>query len=410
MESKHLISKAIWLLPLVVAAPLGLDTCLPGIPQIMHMMSSSPGVTQWIISGFLLCMSLSQLVFGPLVDTWGAQKIFMSGGVLYIVGLLGAALTVDIQPLILLRLLQGIGAGAMAVSVFSTVPLSFHGPDVGKVFSLFNGMISLVPVTGPIIGGFLIIHYGWQSTFWFVGVFVLLCVTVAFFKPLPKRGCHQKVELLPLVKGYGQVIRSSNFQLGCFASSYAFATQLIFFSSAPVVLIDHLHVSVDRFGYYFAVNAMAISLGSLLTSKLLGKVTESKILFIGATSLFVAMVGFLFTSLFYGISVWGYIIPSTIGSFGFALLMGAGASVALSSFKSLAGTASALMAAVQMSFASLVAWWVMRNWSDSWIPMIIAYCILSVATFLQLFKHYYQAKRHCCKVRDEVNVYLIERP
>lgn len=393
MVSKYSISKAIWLLPLVIAAPLGLDSCLPGIPQITLMMSSSLGVTQWLISGFLLCMSLSQLFFGPLVDAWGPQKIFLSGGALYTVSLIGAALTSNIQPLIFFRLLQGIGAGAMAVSVFSTVPLYFHGPDVGKVFSLFNGVISLVPVTGPIIGGVLIVHYGWQSTFWFVSGFVLLCVVLAFFKPLPKDGWHKKIELLSLVKGYGQVIRSSNFQLGCLASSYAFATQLIFFSSAPVVLINHLHVPVDRFGYYFAVNAMAISLGSLLTSKLLGKITEAVILFIGASSLFIAMAGFILTSVFYGTSVWGYIIPSTVGSFGFALLMGAGASVALSSFKTLAGTASALMAAVQMSFASLVAWLVMLNWSDNWISMIIAYCLLSVATFLQLFRHLYQAKR-----------------
>ncbi|MCW2258134.1 hypothetical protein M2263_004225 [Providencia alcalifaciens] len=53
--------------------------------------------------------------------------------------------------------------------------------------------------------------------------------------------------------------------------------------------------------------------------------------------------------------MWRFIIPATVGSFGFALLMGAGASIALSPFKALSGTAAALIATIQMSFTSIVA-------------------------------------------------------
>ncbi|OKP00015.1 multidrug effflux MFS transporter [Xenorhabdus eapokensis] len=384
-QKRNITVQLIWLFPLVIAAPLGLDLCLPGMPMISRELHSLPGMTQWLISGFVLCLSLSQLFFGPMVDQLGAQRVFLYGGAFYTLGSLGVYFADSFSLIIVLRLMQGCGAGAMGVSVLASIPLRFQGAVIGKVFSILNGVISLVPVLAPIIGGVLVVNYGWRSTFYVLGVFTLLCCFLALWKPLLE-GCQDFVfQPETVFSGYLKVLRHPEFLLGCFASSLGFASQLIFFSSSPVVLIEMLHIPVDRFGYYFSVNAVAITAGSLLTAKFLGLVKATKMLNSGALLLLLAMIGFVLTVYLFKISVWPYLISATLGSLGFAILIGTGAAIALSPFTHLAGRASAMMAAIQMSFSSLIAWLVMTYWSSDWRAMIIAYFLLSIAIWILLY-------------------------
>lgn len=386
-HQKSVLAHILCLFPLVIAAPLGLDIFLPGVPMAALELGSHAGMTQWLISGFVMCLSLSQLFFGPLVDRWGSQRVLLCGSSVYALGALGVYFADSISLLISLRLIQGCGAGAMAVAVFASVPLRFHGAVVGKVFSILNGMISLVPVLAPIIGGALIVRYGWKSSFYLLGIFALLCRVLASWRPLPEgAGSDTSAPAVSVMAGYFNVLRHPQFQLGCFCGSFGFATQLIFFSSSPAVLIETLHIPVDRFGYYFAINALAITVGSLLTARLLGRVKESVLLLGGALLLLLAGSGFLITVYLTGISVWAYIAAATTGSMGFAVLIGTGAAVALTPFTQMAGRASALLAAIQMLFSSLVSWWVIATWSPQWTSMIVAYVLLAAATMVLLYR------------------------
>ncbi|CDG18666.1 multidrug effflux MFS transporter [Xenorhabdus doucetiae] len=384
-RKRSIIVQLIWLFPLVIATPLGLDLCLPGMPMISRELGSLQGMTQWLISGFVLCLSLSQLLFGPMVDQLGSQRVFLYGGVFYTLGSLGVYFADSFSLMVVLRLMQGCSAGAMGVSVLASIPLRFQGAAIGKAFSILNGVISLVPVLAPIIGGVLVVSYGWRSSFYVLGIFTLLCCLLALWKPLPKKCQDTEFQLVTIFSGYLKVLRHPEFLLGCFASSFGFASQLIFFSSSPIVLIEVLHIPVDRFGYYFSVNAVAITAGSLLTARLLGVVKVTKMLSGGALLLLLAMFGFVLTVYLFRISVWPYLISATFGSLGFAILIGTGAAIALSPFTHLAGRASAMMAAIQMSFSSLIAWLVITYWSSSWWSMMIAYFLLAIAIWILLF-------------------------
>ncbi|MEY4922233.1 MAG: hypothetical protein RLY17_950 [Pseudomonadota bacterium] len=387
INRKYVLVQVMVLFPLVIAAPLGLDIFLAGVPMAALELGSQAGITQWLISGFVLCLSLSQLFFGPVVDRWGSQRVLLCGCSVYALGALAVYFADSISQLITLRLVQGCGAGAMAVAVFASVPLRFHGAMVGKVFSILNGMISLVPVLAPIIGGALIVRYGWKYSFYLLGIFALLCMVLASWQPLPagKEG-DTSTPGVSVLAGYINVLRHPQFQLGCFAGSFGFATQLIFFSSSPIVLIEMLQVPVDRFGYYFAINALAITSGSLLTARLLGRVQENVILFVGAILILLAGLLFIITVYLFFISVWAYILAATIGSMGFALLIGTGAAIALTPFNQMSGRACALMAAIQMSFSSLLSWLVIATWSAQWSSMIVAYVLLAAAIMVLLYR------------------------
>lgn len=384
----------ICLLILAIAAPLGLDLCLPGIPLMFKEENLPAGMTQWVISGFILSWSFSQLFFGPLLDRVGAKPVLLCGSIIYAFGAVSVYVIDSAVGLIVLRFVQGCGAGAMAVSVSASIPLCFRGAEVGKMFSLMNGVISLVPILAPSLGGILIVLFGWRSSFYFLAGFVALSGLLAGLQTLPgKPKEHQpKTAFSPFpLSGYLTIIQHPEFRMGCLASSCGFATQLIFFSSSPVVLIDTLSIPIERFGHYFAVNALAITFGSLLIARLQGRINNVAILYGGALMLVLAMCGYLITVHITSISVWPYLLSATLGSLGFAVLIATGAAMALSPFSTLAGQASALLAATQMSFASLIAWGVMYSWSHDWWSMIAAYGLLAAILLLQL--QFYRANR-----------------
>lgn len=135
------------------------------------------------------------------------------------------------------------------------------------------------------------------------------------------------------------------FRSGCLFSTAGFASQLIFFSAAPLVLMQTLKIPPDRFGLFFAADALAVVAGSLLNSWLSGRVSET------------------------------------------SLLTGKGTAVALSPFSTLAGTASALLTAIQMSAAALIAAGVITFCQDDWSVMIHAYLLLATgAGAVRLFQ------------------------
>ncbi|MGF1833683.1 MFS transporter [Photobacterium sanguinicancri] len=384
-KNKYIFSAA-WLFPLVAAAPLGLDICLPSMTIISDDLGSSLSLTQWVISGYVLCLSIGQLVFGPLVDRYGAQKIFVLGAMLFCFNAALVYFVTTMPVLLFLRILQGVGASAVAVSIFSSVPKLFSGNVIGKVFGILNGVISLVPLLAPIIGGIIVSNYSWQGTFYFLAIYLILCLLLIIKKPLPRVKTPTKRCFYDVMSGYRQVWLKPEFKLGCLASACGFASQLIFFSSSPIVIVDVLNISVSEFGYYFSVNALAITCGSVVAAKCMGKYKEITLLHYGGLMIFIAGLGLLMTSLT-ELSVWGYILPASFGSFGFALLMAAGASIALSSFKELSGTASALMACIQMTFASIVSWIVIANWSADWVSMIMGYFVLSITIMILLLMY-----------------------
>lgn len=151
--------------------------------------------------------------------------------------------------------------------------------------------------------------------------------------------------------------------------------------------MEQLNIGVVHFGGYFAVNAMAITVGSLTTARLLGRIKPLLLMSAGAMLILLASVGYAGVMYIHGPYVWGFILPATVGSTGFAILISTGASVALSPFRVLAGSASALMATVSMLFASLVSWGVMSLWREDWLLIMIADLLLGMAVMLLLLKY-----------------------
>lgn len=135
------------------------------LPTITSYFNAEIALSQWTITGYLVAMTASMLIFARLSDTIGKNRMFLAGMAVFTASSLVCALAPTLPVLIGLRVVQGIGA-AMAVSIvmaiiFELYPFSEHG----KAMGLLGSTIALASLSGPVIGGFLLNLFSWHAIF-----------------------------------------------------------------------------------------------------------------------------------------------------------------------------------------------------------------------------------------------------
>lgn len=149
------------------------NVALPAIASEFGTDVSSVG---WVVTGFLLTQATLLLLAGRAGDLYGRRRVFVAGVVVVIVGSVLCALSWSAASLIAFRIVQGIGACAMAPAAIGGVVQIFGSAERGKAMGVLAGVIGIAPVLGLNLAGLLMNAFGWRSVFWFsplLGVVVL---------------------------------------------------------------------------------------------------------------------------------------------------------------------------------------------------------------------------------------------
>ncbi len=119
----------------------------------------------WIVVGYLIASTVAAPIYGRLGDAFGRRQLMFIGlGVFMLASLLCAAAP-TIELLTLARVLQGLGGGGLM-----TLSQALIGESVPpRERARYQGYLAAVAVTantfGPVAGGYLTEHFGWQSIF-----------------------------------------------------------------------------------------------------------------------------------------------------------------------------------------------------------------------------------------------------
>lgn len=138
------------------------NVALPAIGRAFSMDAIS---LSWVASSFLLAAATMLLPMGRLADIYGRKIFFLSGSLIFAFSSLLAVWPETESLFIALRVVQGTGA-AMIFStgtalLVSAYPLSERGKMLGiNIAAVYTGLTA-----GPLIGGLLTQHLGWQSIF-----------------------------------------------------------------------------------------------------------------------------------------------------------------------------------------------------------------------------------------------------
>jgi EmrB/QacA subfamily drug resistance transporter len=171
-----------WLTLLAVAlgvTMVGLDGTVvaianPAIAKDLH--ADLPGL-QWVTNGYLLALAVSMIIAGRLADRFGRKRLFLAGIVTFAIASALVGLSGSIGLVILWRVVQGLAGAMLAPASLAILRETFPADRLNQAIGIWGGVSALSIASGPIIGGLLVQHVGWQSVFFInlpVGLLALL--------------------------------------------------------------------------------------------------------------------------------------------------------------------------------------------------------------------------------------------
>lgn len=146
-----------------------LATAVPSIVRDLGSYQQFP----WLFSVYLLAQAVSVPIYSRLADTIGRKPIIMLGIALFLIGSVLCGFAWNMSSLIVFRIVQGLGAGAVAPMAMTIVGDIYTVAERAKVQGYIASVWAISSVVGPALGGVFAQFDAWRWIFW---VNIPLCV------------------------------------------------------------------------------------------------------------------------------------------------------------------------------------------------------------------------------------------
>ena len=372
---------------LTTLGPMAIDLYLPAIPAIARDMGEPLSRIQFTLSAYTIGFALGQLIYGPLSDRFGRQKVMLPGIVAYIVTNFLAAMCTNGTELIIVRILQAMAGAAVMVTIPAMVRDLFPRQESAKALSSILMVMTVAPLVAPLLGGQLLKFWGWQSLFIFLAVLASLALLLALLR-VPETLTDDKRLIIPvrqLGTTYLSVLKNRE-AMGCIlCHGFFFGGMFAFIAGSPFIYIELFGVNPESFGLLFGVNILAMAVMNMINMRLIGRVQLFSILRTGSILAATAAMILLLTAKTGLGGLAGIMIPVVIYVGCIGLTGPNSNALALSHFPKSAGTANAMAGAIRFGVGGISAAMVGVLHDGTALPMaaVMAGCgILSIGSLL----------------------------
>ena len=160
---RHLVFACLMLANFMVA--IEVTVVATAMPQIVARLGGFQ-IYAWVFSAFLLTQTATTVMFGKLADLYGRKPVMIAGLVVFLIGSLLAGFSWSMGSLIVFRLLQGLGAGAVQPTSITIVSDLYNIDERRRTQSYMAMVWGVSAVIGPLAGAFIVQHWAWAWVFW----------------------------------------------------------------------------------------------------------------------------------------------------------------------------------------------------------------------------------------------------
>ena len=356
------------------------DVYLPAMPA-MH--DSLHGDIELTIFGFLCGFSIAQLVWGPISDRFGRKLPLYLGMVLFVIGSIGCACSESITQIVVWRVIQAIGACTGPMLARTIIRDMYSRTQAAQTLSTLFMIMAIAPIIGPIIGGQIITFSSWHSIFWMLGgLGGIMLIALQF---LPETLPEERRVTAPVSNvfvHYYRLLKNVHFMQFTLCVTLYYVAAYAFIVGSPASYISYFGVSEQSYGFLFAINILGVMVVSYFNRKLVHRYAIEILLKISTMIAAFSIVTLFLITQFNGQNFWAIVVAVFLFFSMNGIIAACATTAALDLVPDHAGSASALIGALQ--YGSGIVSSLILAYTDSTTPlsMIIIMTVFSCLSVL----------------------------
>lgn len=170
-EANTSYNRSRWIVLIITAVATFMST-LDGsivnvaLPVMATSLNVGTGLIAWVVSAYLIVITIFILFFGRLGDLKGQGKMFRIGLLIFTAGSFLCGVTHTLPLLLAARTVQAIGAAGTMANSQGIITRAFPPEERGRALGINGSFVALGTMVGPALGGFIISFASWEYLFW----------------------------------------------------------------------------------------------------------------------------------------------------------------------------------------------------------------------------------------------------
>ncbi|MFD1880985.1 multidrug effflux MFS transporter [Paracoccus pacificus] len=246
-----------------------IDAMLPALPEIAaELVPDDVNSAQLVLTSFMMGMGIGTLFAGPISDALGRKLTISLGLLIYIAAAFGAHYASSLESLLVLRVLQGLGAASPRIVGLALVRDLYQGREMARISSFVMMVFIMVPALAPAAGQLIINIGGWRAIFLAfiaLGLFNLTWLNLRQAETLAPPA-RRPLAFGTLIAGAREVLSDRQVMICMVVMTLGFGQMFALLASAQQLFGETYHQG-DRFPVLFAAMALLASVGTILNMR-----------------------------------------------------------------------------------------------------------------------------------------------
>ncbi|MCV6596846.1 MAG: multidrug effflux MFS transporter [Mangrovicoccus sp.] len=319
---------------------------LPSLPAMTAHFDTSYHMLQLAVSLYLLSNAVLQLFIGPISDRFGRRPVVLAALALFCLATIGTLTAPNIELFLLFRMAQAVVVTGLVLSRAIVRDMVSEAESASMIGYVTMGM-ALIPMVGPMLGGFLDQLFGWKANFW-----LLLGLGLAMFalswRDLGETAPSSGVSGGKRLDGLPELFRSPRFWGYCATSMLASGAFFSYLGGAPFVGTDIFGLSPAVLGFVLGTPALGYVIGNGFAGRYSVRLGINRMLLIGTIISTSGLLIGLIVSLSGQATLWSFFGCMAFVGLGNGMVLPNATAGMLSVRPHLAGTASGVGGAMMI--------------------------------------------------------------
>lgn len=336
---------------LVSVASVAAVLFTPGLPEMRIFFNISSDQVHWTVNIFLFGFALGQLVYAPFSNRFNRKSTLFAGLMIASFGALVCSVSYYLQAfwfLLFGLLVMSLGSSVGLSLTFTIINDSYETEKARKVIPLVTLAFSVMPGLAVFAGGVIVSQFNWLGCFLFLlGYFMCVIWLVHCLPETSKTFDPHALRWSNIYTRYKTVFLNKTIWLFSLKWGLCTAIVYIYAAEAPLIVIEKMKVSPERYGTFNLVTSAGFITGTLITRLLVSGISPLPMMLSGlAASCFGSILLFVLSNKS-PMNPWSVFLPMFFVFLGLPAIFSTASSLALKELQDKA-TASSFMTFINM--------------------------------------------------------------